>query len=343
MNDYFCVLPFFSYESTSQHGKNIYCCELAPGADIKRVQGDIKKQKRSPACAVCWKMEDQGLPSQRQIHNQTFDFYTDRDIELIEQDAVDHGFIPKIIKISTSNLCNATCVTCGFGCSTAWAKLENRPINYRVVDLGPINWSKIVQLSFVGGEPLLEKKNFDILQSIIDSKNTNCFISIVTNGSIELTPTQFDILSKFTNLNICLSIDGIGPSFEYIRWPLKWETLTHNLDKFQKITPNLSVSCMISNLNIFYYSELIDFFNAKNLKYLCKQIHSPEWFSPGNLPDLFKLKVIEHNPRFADEVRAFLNCAGGSIEQFWTEITRQDQLKNIDIQNFLPELSSTRI
>jgi hypothetical protein len=72
-------------------------------------------------------------------------------------------------------------------------------------EIEKINWKDIKQLSFVGGEPLLEKLNFEILQRLIESHNTNCFISVVTNGSCELTSTQFQILSKFKNLNICLT------------------------------------------------------------------------------------------------------------------------------------------
>jgi sulfatase maturation enzyme AslB (radical SAM superfamily) len=343
MNNYFCVLPFFSYECESNKTQNVYCCRLPAGTDIADVQTAIKNKQRSPACATCWKLEDQGLESERMIHNRTFDHYADRDLELVEQDAVAHGFIPKIIKITTSNLCNGTCVTCNAGNSTAWAKLENQDIKYKIVDTSTINFKDIIQLSFVGGEPLLEKKNFDILEEIVRLGNTNCFVSIVTNGSIHLTHTQLAVLSKFKNLNICLSIDGVGDQFEYIRWPLKWSKLQHNLNQFKQIAQHVSVSCMISNLNIFYYSELIEFFETNQIDYLCKQIVDPPYFAPGNLPEEFKQQVLEKNKKYHHEVSAFLNYGGGQLEKFWQEIDRQDQLKDISIRDYLPELATTRI
>lgn len=343
MNNYFCVLPFFSYEKGQSSDRNIYCCRLPPHTDIKEVQHAIKNKQRSPACANCWKLEDNGLESERKIHNRTFDYYADRDLEVIEQDAIDNGFVPKIIKIATSNLCNSTCITCEPSASTAWAKLVNQSIRYRIADTSAIDLKNIIQLSFVGGEPLLEKKNFDMLAELIDLGNTNCFISMVTNGSVVLSQQQLTVLKQFKNLNLCLSIDGVGDQFNYIRWPLKWKQLQQNITEFKQITQNISVSCTISNLNIFYYNNLIDFFENNQLKYACKQVWHPDYFSPGNLTDKYKQHVLENNPKYHNAVSTFLSCHGGSQEKFWQEIDRQDQLKGISIKDYLPELAATRI
>jgi MoaA/NifB/PqqE/SkfB family radical SAM enzyme len=54
-------------------------------------------------------------------------------------------------------------------------------------------------LSLLGGEPLYEKKNFDLLEYILDLGNNDMFISIVTNGSVVLTDRQKRIFSKFKN------------------------------------------------------------------------------------------------------------------------------------------------
>ena len=321
MNNYFCVLPFYSVEIAHNNPKNIYCCRLPKSTDIKQVQQSMINQQRSPACNTCWRLEDRSLPSERQIHNATFDFYLDRDLEKIEQDAIDQLNQPQIIKLSTSNLCNGTCVTCGSDASSAWSALENKSIKYNKIsieDIEKINWADIKQLSFVGGEPLLEKLNFEVLQRLIETNNTNCFISIVTNGSCALTATQFQMLGKFPNLNICLSIDGVGKRFEYMRYPL---------------------SVMISNVNVFYYSELIEFFNKHNLNYLCKQVEHPQYFSPSNLPDEFKQQVLDNNPQYCDQVKSFLNIGTYNTVLFkkcCDELRRQDILKNINISDYLP-------
>jgi hypothetical protein len=347
MNDYFCVLPFFAYENQQDRSDNMYCCRLKEQTNIEDVRQSIKNKQRSPNCETCWSLEDQGLPSERQLHNRSFDFYLDRDLELIEQDAVTQGYQPRIVKLTTSNLCNGTCMTCGSGASTAWAKLEHLPIQYEIMDTTPldnIDFSKIVQLSLLGGEPLLERRNFQILEKLIELKNTSCFVSIVTNGSIELNAQQLQTLSQFENLNICVSIDGVGPQFEYIRWPLKWPKLLQNLAEFKRIARHVSVSCMISNLNILHYTDMIDFFDQQGIAYLCKQIESPDYFAPANLPAKFKQLVIERNPRYQSEVTAFLQLgATNLIQEFWKDVDRQDALKGIRINDYLPELAATRI
>ena len=163
-------------------------------------------------------------------------------------------------------------------------------------------------------------------------------MSVVTNGSCALTLTQFQTLSKFQNLNICLSIDGVGKRFEYMRYPLSWELLCNNLEQFKKITSNISVSAMISNVNIFYYSELMEFFHDQKLNYLCKQIDQPQHFSPGNLPDEFKQQVLDNNPEYQDQVKSFLNIGAystGLFKKCCDELQHQDTLKNIKISDYM--------
>jgi MoaA/NifB/PqqE/SkfB family radical SAM enzyme len=324
--------------------KNTVCCRLDRSIPIKQVQNSIKNQQRSPACTACWQLEDQNLQSERQTHNKTMDFLLDLNLENIEKQSLERGFQPLQIKLATSNLCNGQCVTCGPELSSSWAALEGHSSQYRSMDFSfvdlTVDWSKIKSLSFVGGEPLLEKKNFSILEHLIELKNTNCFISIVTNGSIELTTAQFNILSQFPKLNICLSIDGIDKSFEYMRFPLKWNLFLTNLNAFKKLTSNISVSCMISNLNIYYYSDLIEFFKEYNINYLCKQIIEPTYFSPSNLPEEAKIIVRNKNKKYLDKVNAFLDIKNNSTwDHCVNEIYRQDKLKNISIHNFMPEVA----
>ncbi len=313
-----------------------------PGTNIENVRNNIKNKTQSAECSTCWKLENQGIKSERQIHNETLDYLFDVSIENLEVASTSTGFNPLSIKIATSNLCNGQCITCNSHYSSAWANLENKTINYKKLDYlkMDVDWAKIISLSFVGGEPLLEKLNFEILERLIELGNYDCFISIVTNGSLALSNKQKEILSKFKKLNICISIDGTGSVFEYLRYPLKWGTLQSNITEFKKLTSNISVSCMISNINVFYYTDLIDFFKDNQLEYACKQITDPAIFAPGNLPDNVKQLVIQKNSKYSNEVRAFLNC-GSYSESMYTafkqELDRQDKIKNIDRKNYIQD------
>lgn len=265
-------------------------------------------------------------------------------LENIESSSLANGFSPVKIKLATSNLCNGQCVTCNSTLSSAWAALEGKSSQYKSLDVAglTIEWEKVVSLSFVGGEPLLEKKNFAILEKLLDAGNSNCFISIVTNGSIELTESQKNTLSQFNKLNICLSIDGVGNAFEYMRYPLQWDRLLTNLELFKTIA-EVSVSCMISNLNIYYYSEYVSFFERNQLNYLCKQVTSPAIFAPGNLPPAAMDMVRVQNPNHQHEINSFLSTGTFTPEKYQQlklEIARQDALKGIRLADYMLDVTN---
>jgi hypothetical protein len=98
---------------------------------------------------------------------------------------------------------------------------------------------------------------------------------------------------------------------------------------------------MISNLNIYYYSDLIDFFNEQNLTYLCKQITEPDHFSPSNLPKHVKDIIKEKNQKYSNDINGFLNIDKSDINLITLkkEIHRQDLLKTISIVDYMPEIA----
>lgn len=311
MKNTFCVLPFYGLEI--QPNNTSPCCLLPLDADINKLRQDSLQGVENPACSKCWTLEAQGKISNRQIVNQTFDVYADRAIDQVERDCQQGLYSPQIIKLYTSNLCNSTCVTCGPKFSTAWSTLESKTVYNVLPDHRlELDYPNIKVMSFVGGEPLFEKKNYEILQKLIDSGNTSCLIDIVTNGSVALTDAQLAVFKRFKHVNFCLSIDGVGPVFEYLRYPLKWSQLTANIDTFRNLGINLSVSYTVSKLNELYQDETIKWFDSMNLPYNYNIVHHPSYFSPSttNLYDLRRLKY---------------------------EIIRQDKLKGINIQDYLPE------
>lgn len=339
----FCVLPFFSFENkeVGNASQNIYCCRLPPNTDINQVRQSILQGKRNEACSPCWKLEDQGLKSERQIHNQSLEFYWNRDIKQIEQQVRDGDYSMRMVKLHTSRVCNSICMTCGPRYSSSWAKLRSMPIHYKSLEFDDIvhfPWAEIKSLGFVGGEPLLEKANFRILEKLIEIGNDTCFVHLVTNGSIKLTAKQMEILARFPNLNLCVSIDGIGARFEYLRFPLEWSVIQHNLEQFRSITRNISVSCMISNISVIYLDETLDWFQSQSIAYSARQITNPSYFSPGNLPLAVKQDLLA-TTRYPQEMSAFLQC-GNHTSVLWQrcreEIQAQDFLKKISIEDYLP-------
>jgi sulfatase maturation enzyme AslB (radical SAM superfamily) len=186
---------------------------------------------------------------------------------------------------------------------------------------------------------LLSKSNFYILEQLLQHNNSDCFVSFVTNGSVEITDYQKHILSKFKNINFCFSIDGVGPVFEYMRYPLKWDMLLKNIEYCKNNNIMSSVSYTLSNLNIFYHAQTVKWFVDHDMNYLINVVYSPAHFQPSALPQQLKTIVSEKNPSLEYLLNTHTDQDQQNYQQFRAEIIKQDQWKNISIKNYLPELA----
>ena len=333
----FCVLPFFGKEYSFDRPA-ISCC-LLKHQNIDQIKQEMLKDTRSSACNSCWKLEDQQLLSDRQLKNSAYDFYADKDIRYVIDEVKVGKYSDQIVKLYTSSLCNSTCVTCNSKFSTSWAQLEGNNTKASRLDndiIDSIDYKNLKMLTFVGGEPLYEKKNFEVLQRLLDAGNSKCFISFTTNGSVELTAHQQNMLSQFANVNFCISVDGIGSVFEYLRFPLKWDSIIKTISTCRSINIEPSISYTISNLNILYYKETIDWFNEQKLNYNHNLVNTPSYFSVNALPAYIKDTITDgkellRNHSITDDT-LFL--------KFIDEINRQDLLKKINIEDYLPKLAA---
>jgi hypothetical protein len=67
--------------------------------------------------------------------------------------------------------------------------------------------------------------------------------------------------ARFTNIQYCFSIDGVGERFEYLRWPAKWPQVVENILWLVDTVPSnviFAVNITISQLNKEYHAEILD-------------------------------------------------------------------------------------
>ena len=337
-NKAFCVLPFFGIEYPLRKE----CCLIDYSKDnIDQVKQKMLNGTRSEACYKCWALEDKGIISDRIIKNNHMDVILDQDLKVIEHECSVGNYGLLHYKIDTSNTCNAACVTCDGASSSLWISLEKKQglATNKTWQLSQdeiyIDYRKARSINFRGGEPLLSNTNFEILKNLIENKNTDCFISFTTNGSMKLNQEQIDILSNFKKVNFCLSIDGIDKKFEYLRYPLKWNTLLENIEQYRTNNIELSASFTLSNLNIMYYSETVKWFNTNKIKYLNNPVYSPNYFSPTSLPKKIKEKIIDSNNSIF--ISTYDENDDLLFDEFLSKIKEQDLLKNIEMQDYVPE------
>ena len=157
-----------------------------------------------------------------------------------------------------SNLCNFKCRTCGDMLSSAW---ESEQRQHAMIDWSNTknNWMlpevrteiskfqdtqieaefanavaehRVEEVYWVGGEPLMYEQHWRYMKQIVDQGdgsrvyaryNTN--LSRVDYKSINL---YSDILAHLRDWQICASLDGTGPTGEYIRTGLDYEAWRRN-------------------------------------------------------------------------------------------------------------------
>ena len=337
----FCVLPFFAIE----YPRKIACCLMNESESIDSIKSQMLRGIRPDSCKKCWALEDAGLKSDRQIKNETLDFFTNVDLEQLINDCKKNENKIVHYKFDSNNICNAACVTCSGMFSSTWNKIERKNNiskfkNWKILPEQTVDWvdyKNAKSISFRGGESFLSNTNFYILEQLVEHKNLNCFVSFVTNGSFSLTTYQKEILLKFKNLNFCFSIDGIGPVFEYLRWPLKWSTVENNIAWCRSQNIEVSVSYTLSNMNLIYHNETIQWFHDQQINYLINPVYDPIHFRPQSLPAVVKQKLNQH-PNFAKSWLTHSENDEHQFEQFHKEILKQDSMKNINIKDYLPEL-----
>jgi organic radical activating enzyme len=339
----YCVLPFYATE----YPQITPCCLLKDDVDLDQLKSNMLSGVRDPACQKCWNLEDVGIKSDRLIKNETLDFYFDRNLQSLFEESKNNKNSVVNYKIDGSNLCNATCVTCNSYFSSSWARLEEKN-QYQSKKTWKftaeqsdqlINYATAKHISFRGGESLLITRHFEILKKLLENNNNNCGISFVTNGSVKLNKYQKNIISKFKHVNFCFSIDGVGPVFEYLRFPLKWDDLLENIAYCRDNNIMASASYTLNNLNILYHDQTVDWFQKNNLNFITNPVYNPDYFSPSSLPITVKKQIMSNSPSTTFLLGQHSEVDDARYETAQQEILRQDQMKNIRIQDYLPELA----
>ena len=165
----------------------------------------------------------------------------------------------------------------------------------------------IYNLKLIGGEPLVMKQYYQLLDAIIKTGHARHMklkfqtnMSVLGQGKYKIT----DYIRHFQLFEFTVSLDGIGKTDEYIRRRSNWEDIVKNI-KAVKQYPNvkINVNGTISFLSVLRFYELINWFDEN--KKLFKQINwsnirGPAKLCANVLPDELKKELISKYENFPD-------------------------------------------
>jgi organic radical activating enzyme len=225
----------------------------------------------------------------------------------------------KTTDLRWSNLCNLICNYCEPYFSSRWAQLKEIDpkfssrwgplLDVKVNDVRKNNTDGLIDfvidsatkspldcIFLLGGEPLLQKQNMDLLKRLETFKESDQVISITTNLSTPLENNKIaQLLLGYKNVHWHISMDNIGKRFEYVRDGASWEVLTNNIKYLQTKTDEMWIWPIYSIYSATNMMELYDWANNNNIKNIYWQVVSPGGPFPiyvKNLSKELKLKAI---------------------------------------------------
>ena len=326
-NPILCRAPFTSVYYKGSNNTVAFCCAQEDRVKLqeygsidnfwnseyaKTLRKSFIKGKFPVNCATCEWQEDNGMTSDR---------VNFRELPLGKIN-VDEGTVDKqaqFLDYRPDNLCNLMCTMCSpsnsslvekiylqfpdvFGHSQAYTKNveENKEL---VFDSHLIN-KDLLKLKVLGGEPTINKKVHNVFQYCIDQGYAQNINLSMTINFTNLNAT-YEMIEKFKSVKIQASLDGTGPTYEYIRKPAKWKQIKKNLiefsdrykdnDKFRmggncvfQLVSAFTVKEWLPDLLTLFYDDL----KIKKHEITMLVINSPAGLTFSSLPPKYREIVI---------------------------------------------------
>jgi len=347
--------------------------------DLQQLRQSFIDDKQSPICNRCWHEESNNKRSLRlrlfDPINHTSDYsfingseYAATLIQSVNNQSYLKG--PEVLTIKNGNVCNAKCRVCHPHDSSRWAEdAEKLSLitgkKYYPIGVKEKNWSdkqldEILELSrnlkrleLFGGEPMYNKQVHRLLKRIVDQGDAKHIILYInTNGSVDIID-RIPFISEFAEIEIGVSIDGVGQHFNYIRHGLDYDTVKQNVinwrNYFEKAKIKYSIDSIstVNILNVYYLPELKA--AVKEILPLApfwNLLVEPNYLFIKNMPDKVKSAVIaklSNDLEFEDLISVIQQPEDPEQwQRFLTFTTGLDQIRQESFDRTFPEFAAIK-
>ena len=397
----FCMMPWVHMHAFPD-GRAYPCCL----ADYWHPVGDLRKNtmaevwnqqpyrtirlnmlsdQPSKECTKCYEQEQNGFFSMRNDSNRNYGHHV-AEVDLTLADGSHPDFKIRYWDIRFSNLCNFRCRSCGPIFSSNWyndhVKLYNRVPDVLGRDMLRIEYAGrteddieqqmqehipyLEQVYFAGGDPLIMKEHYTLLEKLIEADKTDVRIQYNTNFS-ELRFKDkhvFEYWKHFKNVSVGASLDASGARAELMRKGTDWQQTLDNRRRMMAEVPHVDfyISATVSVMNVLHVLDFhrewteLGLIQAKDFNInICQ---SPEWYRIDILPEKFKNEVIipayekhlewlepqDTLQRATTGYKSLLNLltaqdASHLLPKFKEEIKKLDDIRDENFWKVFPELN----
>lgn len=319
-------------------------------------------------CNSCWKKEQNNIVSLRQIANNTVSNNQGDNLEnswvklFIDraESYQDHLIISADVKLS--NVCNFSCAMCSPNSSSKiydrWkSDLDNKFVQLETTGQ-PKYFDEIVlnfhtqkgykhlqdildypikNLKVLGGEPLLDKELFRVLQQQPLDKKRQITLHLVTNGSQNLV-RAVDKLQGYKSINFSVSLEGVGKIQDYIRSGGDWFQIEQNILEAKQHEISVSIHHTLQALSVLDLPDLLSWCRNNQLPIFFGLLENPTYLSVAVLPESIQKIVIDNFSKIEDNIIINLinnaNSISGQYQTFleyieWYERDFTTKLRDI--------------
>ena len=265
----------------------------------KEKRKEMLDGKRPDECDYCWNVEDSSDRFSDRVLKSRSEWSYPHFKEIVKMDPQEN-YNPKYVEVAFSNACNFKCSYCGPAFSSTWMEETQKYGGYPTTeDFNSINyltnedkmpiphreenpyveafwkwWPDMYQelhtFRITGGEPLLSKDTWGVLDYIIDAPNPNKELSLSINSNLGVPDVLIDHLiqriqrieddDRVKEFIVYTSVDTWGSQAEYIRNGLEFNKFWDNLHKILSNCSRINLTFMstYNALSVPNYEKLIE-------------------------------------------------------------------------------------
>lgn len=266
----------------------------------KKEQRKLMLEGEKPKeCNYCWNIED----NTNNFSDRVFKSSEPWSLPYFEQIKKSYwrdDFNPRYVEVSFSNTCNFKCAYCGPQYSSKWVEeiekyggyktstnynnikeleaknempykhSEHNPYLEAFWEWWPDLYKDLHTFRITGGEPLLAKDTFKVLEYIQTNWEDNPNLSLAINSNLGVPDNLIDRFieiakdlcddNKVKELIIFTSVEAKDKQAEYVRFGLDYERFWLNIDKILTKLPKVTINIMatFNALSVFTYSDVIE-------------------------------------------------------------------------------------
>ena len=334
-SDNFCMMPWVHMHAFPD-GRAYPCC-LAdywhPVGDLRKntmaevwnqtgyrtIRINMLQDQPSVQCTKCYEQEKTGFFSMRNDANRNYGHHI-AEVEQTQEDGTHPEFKIRYWDVRFSNLCNFSCRTCGPIFSSNWyndhVRLYDRKPDVLGRDMARVEYTTgneddmtaqmlphipyLEQVYFAGGEPLIMKEHYFMLERLIEHKKTDVRIQYNTNFS-ELRYKDkhvFEYWSNFTNVSVGASLDASGARAELMRKGTNWSQAVANRQRMKQEAAHVDfyIAATVSALNVLhvldFHREWVELGLIEPKDFNVNICQDSNWYRVDIYPLEFKEQVL---------------------------------------------------